>query len=1435
MLEPVSGNFKDGVYKGVYKFDPTNVYDEVDIEKLPVITKLFIDNYITDKMNKDGFIEDNKNLSENFKYEVENKFPNVVYTKEGLYKDQYTYDKLNGGTVNGNTGLNEVDNSRAVKNANESVGTKPINAIRKTNESTTVPSTNSANTAIRTGRGQTKDNISAQGGLGKYSQNTNDFKIRSGKEKSSISDDMANKILSYVKNQLSPESYNKFVDYIKKDNITFSTNKKGQNDYTIERKHVNLSVDAPGNVVIHEVAHDMVDAIMHDNNSKKAIVSKELKDYTKSILDKISTDINSESGEKVLRDVTADVKIDAMLTRDPNMLAIDLLKGINSDAPVLDKMAVIVKSLNNIETKYKGITNEILSHPSLVHEILAYAAEAHGDGKWETNILSDLYDMNKKAKVGREFISNEANKPLARAEKLSRQTEREQVKKDAEKATVNSSIESITKKYLKDLQDKLDLGKKLGINVIAHQTKDIKNYNLKKMLESKSTLIRHEAEDWHPLLRLGKATARRSNELKNDFIKKMDSAYDLLSNKKEEETLHTLQREIDTAGREYAQPVRLPTKSGEDKYTIITRNNGGKDDIYETFKDSSEAENRAKELQAEGMKVYQTYLEGNELNPGYFQVIGTNNNLKVYNSFDVASKLAKDQSETIAKNNGIASNIWNAYSIKRELFNEIHTLKQDVDLTTGVDQKDSHKYRWGYMPRVNKRWGVYIENRDINGNVFHTAVDSFDSRNDAIHEANRLKGSGDDKFSVVERGIKIDQAATPANEHYDILTDEQMQDYQKNKSKLNPNLDEAFNNFGEVKKVIDNGMKDVMSRQEFVNLLADRKSIKKNNPDIDIIQYQNELNSLDIMKFIKSHDSITKNDALQFFNKEGGHKRDRFNISRKNSEGYSKDQLNSDYQFIMASANHIATAPFYNMATRAYKAQFGHDITSDIKKSDTEDLISSYIHAVVGTPNHLDATLNRLVSELPVVGEFIRNAWGDQATTNALNKTMQTMALLKLGMFRPTAAIAQYGTLINIAAKTGYTSEFGRALKLGFKTPARYDELMKYCGIGDEFQGMESEHFGGRGSIFRSRIGNVKVGDIMKKSLYFFSKADAATRKVAAIYAYDKAIREGKSKEDALEAGSDFATLTNFDYDKTDNPGLFDKGGTLAATIMQFKKYGIKELEFMANDLHGAEMARFLGSYALAAGLLGFPLMGVWDAISNQVLGKSITDVAKEYAMTKLPHDKLTQGLIGTALYGLGSQLPNKMGVDFSRSIGLSDLLPTDSQQLFGPTFSTIGDAIHSFQNNTGASNIILGMAKALSPELGNFYQASTGKGRDWKKGVDTYTYSSGERVMKLLGFRPIRESIENDKAWAMTNANNQYHTGKSKAILAFIQQPSSKNWQIVQNFGGTKKDVEKAKENLTKTNFQKAEATVPSKKKGGGAENLRSMSKSMDTFTGTW
>ena len=460
---------------------------------------------------------------------------------------------------------------------------------------------------------------------------------------------------------------------------------------------------------------------------------------------------------------------------------------------------------------------------------------------------------------------------------------------------------------------------------------------------------------------------------------------------------------------------------------------------------------------------------------------------------------------------------------------------------------------------------------------------------------------------------------------------------------------------------------------------------------------------------------------------------------------------------------------------------------------------------------------------------------------------MQAMAIFKLGVFRPTAVIAQFGTLSNVAALTGFTPELRYAMKeagSGGKG-GKYGKLFDDLEIYEENANQASEFFSDTTDYRKLNIHGINIGKACELSMKGFIKADSYTRKVAAIVAYEKYCKdhnmnpmkpnendtEGYRK--AMEYAKDFVVKTNFDYSDVDSPRMFTQFGTLGKTLLQFKKFGVKEAEFLFTafkrddgsiDYKG--LGRFMSITMGMAGFMGLPFMGAGDDMLKWLTGKGLSDRTKDIAYEWAGNDKTKQKIALMAMMGA----PSMFGVDFSRNIGFGDLSPSNGSDLLGPTLSTWGSLADVARNSHDWKDVVAGVGHSLSPQLGNIYQAYTGNMRDWKNAEDKGSYTSYERMMKLMGFRPIRESVENDLAYRLTMANQELKEGKKRAIDDFLMDTSNENRKRIKDFGVTGKQLRDARDLKRMSAIDKANKYLP-KKSSTEADNIKGQAKIYNTF----
>ncbi len=110
-----------------------------------------------------------------------------------------------------------------------------------------------------------------------------------------------------------------------------------------------------------------------------------------------------------------------------------------------------------------------------------------------------------------------------------------------------------------------------------------------------------------------------------------------------------------------------------------------------------------------------------------------------------------------------------------------------------------------------------------------------------------------------------------------------------------------------------------------------------------------------------------------------------------------------------------------------------------------------------------------------------------------------------------------------------------------------------------------------------------------KTIFYLFTQAEKVNRSIAYYGAKAKALRAGKSEQEAIEAGKALVRRTQFNYDVIDTPAVLQSD--VAKTFLQFGTYPIKQAEFMyevaMKDKNIAGSVRWLAANLLFLGTVG--------------------------------------------------------------------------------------------------------------------------------------------------------------------------------------------------------------------------------------------------------
>lgn len=1112
------------------------------------------------------------------------------------------------------------------------------------------------------------------------------------------------------------------------------------------------------------------------------------------------------------------------------------------DTPVPAEIKILVAAMTVPEIPPKLVGGYDLY--KFMNEMMSYGStrlfDIHTIKEHFQNALSDTHQVKRASETTR--LNREANNPERVLNEIQRRNIDYSIK-------ANDRIDQAEQALLADIH-------KNGAGIVERLNPsdgDISFAWFRKLLQSPSSMARKLIPELKPIIKEAYVAARTYRRKKTEYMQLLDKQFgDLDVKNGEDKKMNELLGEVDKRGREFAQPVAV-NLNGELKYAIIKP-----EDTFTEFGLADDNRMR-KFVKAEREKGNHVYIG---VNKDVYQVISSKENIPSYKDKANANKVAIEMSKVYAKHLGYSERLWDKYVGIRQILNQIH---QDVNDNQVARGKDPSAGLWGYIPREHKRYGVYkmeVKYSPETGRYYpqYTVLSSFDTEADAnkyVDSIHVQKGVG---YMTIRRERYQADASKSYDGYYSNLTDEEAELHKVYERMSDEDAAALFNrvqgNYTETKKFIDHFLKGKdksMTYDDFQSLINNKERMKEIG--LDYKKLQKEAGMANFEKLLKkdkdgvlTHDNVSaylyKTSGAQMWNKH--------NLKRAGVLGHNEDHIKAIYHYANTQAKYQGNAPFLDFATRYYEQVYGENYEKQYGRNGTgaknarQDIVHDYIQRVIGAPNNTDRVLNTIGREIPFIGAYMTKHLGDNWVTKVLNRNMQAMAVFKLGVFRPTAAIAQFGTLANVAALTGFTPQLKYAMQQAGKSGknGKYGQLFDDLEVYEESASQASE-FLDSSDYRRITIGGVKFGKLFDLSMKGFMKADAYTRKVAAIHAYEEyCAKHGLDSNDlhnknpeayqkAMEYAKDFVVKTNFDYTDIDSPQLFTKFGTLGKTILQFKKFGVKEAEFLFTAFKGPDgsidykgLGRFMGITMGMAGFMGLPFMGAGDDMLKWLTGKGFTDRAKDVVYDWAGKDQTKQRIAMMAIMGA----PSMFGVDFSRNVGFGDLTPSSGSELLGPTLSTYASLGDVARNSHDWRDVVTGVGHALSPQLGNFYQAYTGNMRDWKNAEDKGAYTSQERFMKLLGFRPVRESVENDLAYRLTMANQELKEGKKEAINNFLRDPSPENKKRLQDFGVTGKQLKDARDLKQMSAIDKANKYLP-KKSSVEADKVKEQAQSYNTF----
>ena len=654
----------------------------------------------------------------------------------------------------------------------------------------------------------------------------------------------------------------------------------------------------------------------------------------------------------------------------------------------------------------------------------------------------------------------------------------------------------------------------------------------------------------------------------------------------------------------------------------------------------------------------------------------------------------------------------------------------------------------GYIPHVFHEWQIMEADKD--GNVLHDGdnpriIKTYSSRGEAFNAGIKLGDENKDKHFVIMPKI---HEVPGASERAAIMGD---YDYNKTLGKI-----------AESMKVSTADAKRIMA------------------------------------------DTISKKNKRRFLG---------YTMKRKGVKGYEDNVMLATYMYLNQASRYVALDPFKQNCINMYNRMFGSfDDASLLEKSPNASFIHSYINDVNGVPSGIETKLNQIFNKIP----FMKGIAGGRASIWFFNTffTYPT-TIMKLGVLNIGSALLNMTQLFNLFGAMGenVTSKeaYQRLIRKGFIDAQKgvtdknsalgkllWDDLGLEAQIGADIAGGYSRaELSGVAAISNG------IGRLAGDSMYLFRLSDTYTRAVTLLTAYNKALDEGKSKQEAVEYAKHINRRVNFDYSIADTPRFLRRLGPLGNVIFQFKKYPIKQLELF-KDIYddgralglnrkrsAARLLKYMTPYFAMSGFVGgFPFISTIGGVFASLFGDDDDDWKQVLTQYMFETFGENNPITLWFLYGAGAFV----GVNIGSRVGVGDFLGVESRPkntmetiMSMTTLTSTGMQAYKQASYGNYAEAV----KAISPAVGNVIIGAKAEVHT-TRGRMKYQYQNAyEQALRMIGLNPLNETMAGDIA-SNDYANKQAEKrAKDDAIDAFIEEPTAENAAKLNELGVTPKSIQ--------------------------------------------
>lgn len=536
---------------------------------------------------------------------------------------------------------------------------------------------------------------------------------------------------------------------------------------------------------------------------------------------------------------------------------------------------------------------------------------------------------------------------------------------------------------------------------------------------------------------------------------------------------------------------------------------------------------------------------------------------------------------------------------------------------------------------------------------------------------------------------------------------------------------------------------------------------------------------------------------------------------RKGVQGYEQNVFLATQMYFNQIARYVALDPFKRDAISTYNRLFGSFTDNAvIKRSRNAKYIYEYINDVNGVPNGVEMWMNDMLHNMGL-GQEVANGrpglWLEHMFT-------YPFTIAKLGVFNVSSALLNLTQLFNLYGAMGEkvlsSAGYERLLKKGFMD-ARKAIVNKNSPLGQlvwKDLGLEAQiGIDVAGGYSRTEVNGLasltgRLSKLAGGSMYLFRLSDTYTRAVTLLTAYNKALDEGMTKQEAIEYAKEINDKVNFDYSIADAPGIFRAFGPLSKVLLQFKKYPVKQIELFMdifNDGRAAGLNRkqsalrlmkYTAPYMAFSGMMGIPFISLAGGILSAIMSAATGDddwnwqqKIKQYMVERFGADNpLTLWWLYGAGSFIGANVGSRVGVGDFMGIENREKSPIDS--ILGMTTAT--STVAQTTKQLGYGNYAEAV-KAISPSAGNILIGLKGEVHT-TRGRMKYQYQNAyEQALRMIGFNPLNETMAGDIA-SNDYANKQAEKrAKDDAIDAFIEEPTAENAAKLNELGVTPKSIQ--------------------------------------------